>query len=39
MKSLDADRGLVERKLDILAFAEEVFFDKGDFVTVVNFLG
>jgi hypothetical protein len=39
MECFDADGCLIKRKLDVLSFTEEVFFDQGDFMAVVNFLG
>lgn len=39
MKGFDGDGCLIERKLDVLSFTEEIFFDERDFVMVKELLG
>lgn len=38
MKGFDGDGCLIERKLDVLSFTEEIFFDERDFVMVKELL-
>lgn len=38
VEGLDADGGLIQRQFDVLALAEEIFFNKGDLGAVVDLL-